>query len=142
MTVRDRRLLYEQAVALIAREYAAELSVEDVARRLFTSRRQLQRVFSDAGTSFRTVCCQARMAAARRLFRLRPHMTVREVAFAVGYRQAAQFAKAFRREVGVSPSEFKADPSFAGRMRRPPASPERRATSESTSLETLLRVSA
>jgi len=142
MTIHDRRLLYEQAVALIAREYATELTVDYVARRLFTSRRQLQRVFSDAGTSFRTMCCQARMAAARRLFRLKPHMTVREVASAVGYRQPAQFAKAFRREVGVSPGEFRADPSFAGRVRRAPAHTERRATSQSAALETLLGVGA
>jgi AraC-like DNA-binding protein len=33
---------------------------------------------------------------------------VREVALAVGYRQPAQFAKAFRREVGMSLSAFSA----------------------------------
>jgi AraC family transcriptional regulator, regulatory protein of adaptative response / methylphosphotriester-DNA alkyltransferase methyltransferase len=34
--------------------------------------------------------------------------TVREVANRVGYRQPAQFAKAFRRHRGVSPSDFRA----------------------------------
>jgi AraC-like DNA-binding protein len=34
--------------------------------------------------------------------------TVREVAHRVGYRQPAQFAKAFRRHRGVSPSDFRA----------------------------------
>jgi AraC-like DNA-binding protein len=34
--------------------------------------------------------------------------TVREVANRVGYRQPAQFAKAFRRHRGVSPSVFRA----------------------------------
>jgi AraC-like DNA-binding protein len=35
-------------------------------------------------------------------------VTVREVANRVGYRQPAQFAKAFRREKGVAPSDFRA----------------------------------
>ena len=34
--------------------------------------------------------------------------TVREVARSVGYRQPAQFAKAFRRHHGLAPSEFRA----------------------------------
>ena len=34
-------------------------------------------------------------------------LTVREVAHRVGYRQPAQFAKAFRRQRGVAPSDFR-----------------------------------
>jgi AraC family transcriptional regulator of adaptative response / methylphosphotriester-DNA alkyltransferase methyltransferase len=43
----------------------------------------------------------AEMLAARSL-------TVREVAHRVGYRQPAQFAKAFRRYRGMAPSDFRA----------------------------------
>jgi len=39
---------------------------------------------------------------------------LREVANRVGYRQPAQFAKAFRREKGLAPSDFRA----AGRPQR------------------------
>ena len=38
----------------------------------------------------------------------RRSVTVREVARRVGYRQPAQFAKAFRRQHGVAPSDFRA----------------------------------
>jgi AraC family transcriptional regulator, regulatory protein of adaptative response / methylphosphotriester-DNA alkyltransferase methyltransferase len=38
-------------------------------------------------------------------------LTVREVAHRVGYRQPAQFAKAFRRHRGVAPSDFRASAS-------------------------------
>jgi AraC-like DNA-binding protein len=38
----------------------------------------------------------------------RRSLTVREVARRVGYRQPAQFAKAFRRHRGVAPSDFRA----------------------------------
>ena len=36
-------------------------------------------------------------------------LTVREVAHRVGYRQPAQFAKAFRRHLGVAPSDYRAN---------------------------------
>jgi AraC family transcriptional regulator, regulatory protein of adaptative response / methylphosphotriester-DNA alkyltransferase methyltransferase len=38
-------------------------------------------------------------------------LTVREVAHRVGYRQPAQFAKAFRRYQGVAPSDFRSGAS-------------------------------
>jgi AraC-like DNA-binding protein len=46
-------------------------------------------------------------------------LTVREVAHRVGYRQPAQFAKAFRRYQGVAPSDFRANGSA-----RPGAPPQ------------------
>jgi AraC family transcriptional regulator of adaptative response / methylphosphotriester-DNA alkyltransferase methyltransferase len=38
---------------------------------------------------------------------VRRGLTVREVAHRVGYRQPAQFAKAFRRHKGLAPSAFR-----------------------------------
>jgi AraC-like DNA-binding protein len=43
--------------------------------------------------------------------------TVREVANSVGYRQPAQFAKAFRRYQGVAPSDFRANGRGGGSPR-------------------------
>ena len=49
-----RRELYEEAAAIIEREYDPELELDDGARRIATSRRQLQRAFAEVGgTSFR-----------------------------------------------------------------------------------------
>ena len=102
-----RRQLYEDALAIIEREYPSELRVDGVAARIFTSRRSLQRAFTDAGQSFRAEHLRARLRAAAASLRTNPRQTVREVALAVGYRQPAQFAKAFRREFGVSPAEYR-----------------------------------
>jgi AraC-like DNA-binding protein len=44
-------------------------------------------------------------------------MTVREVANRVGYRQPAQFAKAFRRSQGVAPSGYRASGVRSARAR-------------------------
>jgi len=45
-------------------------------------------------------------------------LTVREVAHRVGYRQPAQFAKAFRRYQGVAPSDFRAGGRPGGQSRQ------------------------
>src|SRR5919202_1865657 len=78
-----------------------------VARRLATSRRQLQRSFSEiGGASFRTYVARVRMRKALELLR-EGRLPVREVANSVGYRQPAQFAKTFRRHHGAPPSSFR-----------------------------------
>src|SRR5919199_6110533 len=107
VTVARRRPLFEEAVGIIEREYAEPLELDDVARRLATSRRQLQRAFAEVGgTSFRTYVARVRMRKALELLR-DGRLPVREVANSVGYRQPAQFAKTFRRHHGAPPSSFR-----------------------------------
>ncbi len=107
-TIRHRTSLFEDAVALVEAEYASELSLDDIARRVASSRRQLQRAYSEIGqTTFRDHLTQVRMEKAAELLTGRG-LTVREVAYRVGYRQPAQFAKAFRRHHGLSPSDYRA----------------------------------
>jgi AraC family transcriptional regulator, regulatory protein of adaptative response / methylphosphotriester-DNA alkyltransferase methyltransferase len=106
-TVARRRTLFEEAAEIIGREYAQPLELDDVARRLATSRRQLQRAFAEIGeTSFRTYVARVRMRRALDLLR-EGRLPVREVANNVGYRQPAQFAKTFRRHHGAPPSSFR-----------------------------------
>ena len=57
-------------------------------------------------TTFRSHLTRVRMNAAAELL-ARGSLTVREVAQRVGYRQPAQFAKAFRRHHGLSPSTYR-----------------------------------
>jgi AraC family transcriptional regulator, regulatory protein of adaptative response / methylphosphotriester-DNA alkyltransferase methyltransferase len=108
-----RRALFEEAKAIIDREYANDLDLDTLARRLATSRRQLQRSFMEAGeTSFRSYLAEVRMRHARDLLR-QGQLPVREVAASVGYRQPAQFAKTFRRHHGAPPSSFRPRPQPA-----------------------------
>ena len=107
-TTRYRTRLYEDVCALIEREYASDLQLDDVARRIASSRRQIQRAFAEIGGSgFRQHLTKVRMEQAAQLLAA-PGPNVKEVARRVGYRQPAQFAKAFRRAHGVSPTEFRA----------------------------------
>ena len=106
-TEERRRQLFLEAVELIEREHAHELELAAVARRIATSRRQLQRVFAEVGdTSFREHLTAVRMDRAVELMR-HGGVPVRDVAMTVGYRQPAQFAMAFRCHVGASPSAFR-----------------------------------
>jgi transcriptional regulator GlxA family with amidase domain len=106
-TIQRRRALYDEAVAIIEEHYARDLDLDWVARQVATSRRQLQRAFAEIGeTSFRDQLAQVRMRHAVALLR-DSEAPVREVATSVGYRQPAQFAKAFRRHHGGPPSSVR-----------------------------------
>ncbi len=106
-TIQRRHELFAEAATIIEAEYDIKLALDDVARRVATSRRQLQRAFAEAGeTSFRTYLQRIRMERAADLLR-GSESPVNQVASAVGYRQPAQFAKAFRRHHGTPPSSFR-----------------------------------
>jgi AraC family transcriptional regulator of adaptative response / methylphosphotriester-DNA alkyltransferase methyltransferase len=91
-TIRHRTSLFEEAVALVADEFD----------------RDLARSYSEIGrTTFRSHLTAVRMDAAAEMLSA-GSLTVREVAQRVGYRQPAQFAKAFRRHHGLSPSSYRA----------------------------------
>jgi AraC family transcriptional regulator, regulatory protein of adaptative response / methylphosphotriester-DNA alkyltransferase methyltransferase len=112
-TQHRRRTLFEEALSAIRRDFADEnLSLAAVAHSIATSRRQLQRVFAEQGTSFRNELQRVRMGHAAELLS-RETLPVAAVARAVGYRQAAQFSKAFRRHHGHPPSAAR-----TGRPRR------------------------
>ncbi len=93
---------------IVETDFASDLSLDDIARRVASSRRQLQRAYAEIGnTTFRDHLTGVRMDRAAEMLSGRA-LTVREVAYRVGYRQPAQFAKAFRRHHGVSPSDYRA----------------------------------
>ena len=108
-TISLRTSLFEEATAIVDHEYGSDLSLDEIARRVASSRRQLQRAYAEIGrTTFRDHLTAVRMEKAADLLSARG-LTVREVAHRVGYRQPAQFAKAFRRHLGVAPSDYRAD---------------------------------
>ena len=111
-TIRLRSSLLEEANAIVERDYASDLSLDDIARRVASSRRQLQRAYAEiGGTTFRDHLTHVRMDRAADLL-ASGALTVREVAHRVGYRQPAQFAKAFRRHYDVSPSAYRSRSRF------------------------------
>lgn len=117
-TIRERTSLYADATSVVEADYASDLSLDTIARRVASSRRQLQRVYAEVGnTTFREHLTEVRMQRAAGLLTTTSY-TVREVANRVGYRQPAQFAKAFRRSQGVAPSAFRSQGTSRNRFQR------------------------
>jgi len=103
-TIARRRELFVEAAAIIALEFSEPLSLHELARRLATSPRQLQRAFAEAGQPGpRAYLRRVRMQRAAEL--LHDGASVSQTAWLVGYSQPAQFAKAFRLEHDHLPRE-------------------------------------
>jgi AraC family transcriptional regulator of adaptative response / methylphosphotriester-DNA alkyltransferase methyltransferase len=106
-TIRHRTSLFEDAARIVEVEFGSDLSLDEIARRVASSRRQVQRAFAEIGnTTFREYLTKVRMERAAEMLQAE-RLTVREVAQRVGYRQPAQFAKAFRRHRGRAPSAYR-----------------------------------
>jgi AraC-like DNA-binding protein len=100
--------IFDEAARILATEFSRPLRIDEVARRVATSPRQLQRVFADvAGLGFRSYLRRIRMSRAAELLAT-TDIPVKEVARRVGYGDAGQFSKAFKCAHGVSPTQSRA----------------------------------
>jgi two-component system response regulator YesN len=102
---RRRGLVYD-ALRVVEIDPARPLALDDVAREIAASRRSLQRAFENEGITFRQAVAVARIRRARALL-AEGSLPVYAVAERVGYMSKAEFTKAFKRHVGVRPSEYK-----------------------------------
>ncbi len=80
--------------------------IEEAAEITGLSVRTLQRRLSRDGVSYSDLVQQARYAVASEML-ADPHAMVIDVAYAVGYEDPANFARAFRRICGMNPREFR-----------------------------------
>lgn len=105
---RSLRALFTQASRIVAREYASQVLVDEVAARLCTSRRQLQRAYHVAGhPGLRAQLAQVRMEHAARMVCAPDPPTITQLAQRVGYRSHSQFIKAFHRHYGMTPTAYR-----------------------------------
>ncbi len=84
----------------------SETSEEDVARALFVSKRTLARRLTERGTSYRTVR-ESLLAELSARYLRDDSMTVEAIALLLGYHDAANFRRAFKRWHRVAPAEFR-----------------------------------
>lgn len=106
-THEQRSVLFDQATAIVEREFSRPITADEVAARVACSPRQLRRVFTEVGgTSFRAFVMRVRMTAAARLL-VSTDLPVKQIASRVGYREPGQFTKAFKRAYAVAPSRYR-----------------------------------
>ena len=71
-TIRLRTSLFQEAAEIVDREYASDLSLDVIARRVASSRRQLQRAYAEIGqTTFRDHLTRVRMQKAAEMLATR-----------------------------------------------------------------------
>jgi AraC-like DNA-binding protein len=70
------------------------------------SQRSFQRRLAEAGLRFGRLVEEARFEAARRMLR-DPGVKIVEISAQLGYRDSANFTRAFRRWTGVAPQVFR-----------------------------------
>ncbi|HEY2662066.1 MAG TPA: AraC family transcriptional regulator [Caulobacteraceae bacterium] len=83
-----------------------DMSLKDIAGELGVSVRTLRRRLADRGTSYRQIIDDLRREVAIKYLR-DTHMTVEDVAFALGFNDAANFRRAFRRWTSATPQHFR-----------------------------------
>lgn len=106
-TIAQRRALAKQAQEVIDAEFAGDLRLADLATRLATSERHLQRSMQDAfGHGFRTALTRRRLAEAERMLRC-TQIAVKDIAVQVGYRRPSHFSKAFKDAYDESPRSYR-----------------------------------
>jgi AraC-like DNA-binding protein len=80
-------------------------TIAEVAERLHTSSRTVQRRLQDRGTSLRALVDERREQLARRY--LAEGLSIAEISFLLGFSEPSAFHRAFRRWTGSTPSEWR-----------------------------------
>jgi len=119
----------ERAAAQVRRALAhgvarGETSLAEVARRLGSSPRSLQRRLRGEGTSYQEVLDEIRREAAESYLR-ESRLSCAEVGYLLGFSEPAAFTRAFKRWRSVTPLEWRrgartSSPEGASPSRRPP----------------------
>lgn len=97
-----------RAAEQIEAEYERELTVDELARTASLSRFHFTRMFTKAmGASPYRYLVRRRVRAAAALL-ARPHRSVTEVGLSVGFTDLSRFSRAFKQQMGQSPSAYAA----------------------------------
>jgi AraC-like DNA-binding protein len=105
----------QELLARIKGSFAdAAFSTDSLARRLGLSRRYVNDLLFETGTSFAERVLELRLQKARAMLTDRRHdrLKVSEIAYACGFNEVSYFNRCFRRRFGASPTQYRgaADP--------------------------------
>jgi AraC-like DNA-binding protein len=108
--------LVARVESLLLQHGGRQRSLEEIAEQSHTSVRTLERKLREQGTSYSKLRDQARRIAALEL--LSSELSIEEIAARLGYSDAANFTRAFRRWTGHSPRAYRAADRASPRPRR------------------------
>lgn len=97
----------EQVIEFMSRNYQRAIRLEDIAQAVFLSPCYLSHIFKEEiGTTIMEYLTRLRIEEAKRLLR-NPRFTVVQVADKIGYGDPSYFTKVFKKNEGITPSQFK-----------------------------------
>lgn len=103
------------ALAHVAKHYSRHIPESEIALACEMSPSRFCREFKSAfGATFLEYLCNYRIAKAKQLL-ANPAMSVTDVAAAVGFTDPSYFTRIFRKQEGISPSEFRMAPTKGDR---------------------------
>lgn len=103
----DQKSYVEQAVDIIMKRYAENISLHSVADQINVNRSYLSRMFKkETGENFTTFLTKVRIEKAKYYLNA-GNLKVYEIAEKVGYLNYTYFSKIFKKVVGMSPEEYR-----------------------------------
>jgi AraC-like DNA-binding protein len=99
--------LARAAQALLDRDFRSPPNFSDLAREIGTSQNKLKSVFKQTfGLTMADYCLERRVREAQQLL-MEATLTIAQVAERVGYEHQSSFTAAFKKQVGMSPREYR-----------------------------------
>jgi len=103
---RDKGNWAQWVVMMLGEAQDSQPTLHELARLIGTSSRTLDRYLRQEGTGFRALSIQVRSDRARKLL-CDAGRPISQIAYQLGFTEVANFTRAFRRENGISPTEFR-----------------------------------
>ncbi|MFC6228280.1 AraC family transcriptional regulator [Paenibacillus allorhizosphaerae] len=104
----DRERYAQQIIDFVESAYMTDLDLDRIADELHISRYHLMKVFRDStGMTIFDYIYKRRVNQAKILFFQSDELTVTDVCFKVGFKHLSHFSRVFKRQVGVSPDQFR-----------------------------------
>ncbi|AEI46177.1 AraC family transcriptional regulator [Paenibacillus mucilaginosus] len=98
----------QQALNYLSAQYAEPITIELMAETLGYNRAYLSTLFKQqTGVTPVTFLLRLRLDKARHLLRERPELTIEQTASSVGFQDPLYFSKQFKRQYGVSPTDYR-----------------------------------
>ena len=98
--------LLDRIMAYVEENYAKDISIEEVGKQLYVSNSTISHLFKQKmGISFYRFVTQRRLIAAKKLIEKDMHLET--VGIQVGFADYSGFYRAFKKEYGISPRQYK-----------------------------------